>query len=93
MPEMAKPPGSAVRGFIAGLFRFAARALAASHIRLGERIAENATAGVCQTVLYTSRHRLMASMCASTVVRLEPIVTTDMWLPPPSRHAAISPGH
>src|SRR6516162_4899382 len=33
----------------------------------------------------------MASMWPSTVVRFAPIVTTDMWLPPASRHAAISP--
>src|ERR1700730_16902434 len=35
----------------------------------------------------------MASMWPSTVLRFTPIVTTDMWLPPASRHAAISPGH
>src|SRR5580704_13948887 len=35
----------------------------------------------------------MASMWPSTVLRFAPIVTTDMWLPPASRHAAISPGH
>src|ERR1700729_711755 len=35
----------------------------------------------------------MASMWPSTVVRFAPIVTTDMWLPPALRHAAISPGH
>src|SRR6516164_5873410 len=35
----------------------------------------------------------MASMWPSTVVRFAPIVTTDMWLPPAWRHAAISPGH
>src|SRR5229473_7794903 len=35
----------------------------------------------------------MASMWPSTVVRFAPIVTTDRWLPPASRHAAISRGH
>jgi hypothetical protein len=32
-------------------------------------------------------------MWPSTVLRFAPIVTTDMWLPPALRHAAISPGH
>ncbi len=35
----------------------------------------------------------MASMWPSTVLRFAPIVTTEMWLPPASRHAAISLGH
>src|ERR1700736_6773352 len=35
----------------------------------------------------------MAPMWPSTVLRFAPIVTTDMWLPPALRHAAISPGH
>src|SRR6516164_7671481 len=35
----------------------------------------------------------MASMWAATGLSIAPIVTTDMWLSPPSRHAAISPGH
>src|SRR4051795_9592120 len=32
-------------------------------------------------------------MWPSTVVRFAPIVTTEMWLPPASRHAAMSLGH
>src|SRR5205814_4046532 len=50
-------------------------------------------AHICVSVHRPPRSTLFPYTTLFRSVRFAPIVTTDMWLPPASRHAAISPGH